>query len=66
MYFRVYSREYGVFSMNDKLKIYIEKLIKETQEDLDRDREKMSIEDIYYDEGYMSALTFLLTMEELA
>jgi len=32
--------------MNDKLKIYIEKLIKETQEDLDRDREKMSIEDI--------------------
>jgi hypothetical protein len=26
----------------------------------------MSIEDIYYDEGYLSALTLLVTMEELA
>ena len=48
--------------MNDKLKKYINDLIKETQEDLDRDREKMSIEDIYYDEGYLSALTLLITM----
>jgi len=52
--------------MNDKLKKYINDLIKETQEDLDRDREKMSLEDIYYDEGYLSALTLLITMEELA
>jgi len=52
--------------MNDKLKKYINDLIKETQEDLDRDRERMSIEDIYYDEGYLSALTLLITMEELA
>ncbi len=52
--------------MNDKLKKYINDLIVETNEDLDRDREKMSIEDIYYDEGYLSALTLLVTMEELA
>ncbi len=52
--------------MNDKLKKYINDLIVETKEDLDRDREKMSIEDIYYDEGYLSALTLLVTMEELA
>lgn len=52
--------------MNDKLKAYIDKLIKDTQEDLDRDREQMSKEDVYYDEGYLSALTFLRSMEELA
>lgn len=52
--------------MNDKLRTYIENLVTETRQDLDRDREKMSIEDIYYDEGYLSALTLLITMEELA
>ena len=44
--------------MNDKLKKYINDLIKGTQEDLDRDREKMSTEDIYYDEGYLVLLLF--------
>lgn len=52
--------------MNEKLKEYINDLIKETMEDLDRDREKMSKEDIYYDEGYLSALNHIVTMEELA
>jgi hypothetical protein len=52
--------------MNDKLRTYIENLITETRQDLDRDREKMSKEDIYYDEGYLSALTMLLNEDTIS
>ncbi len=51
--------------MNDKLKAYIRKLIEETQDDLNRDKDQMTKEDIYYDSGYISALTFIVNLDEL-
>ena len=42
-----------------KDKKFIYELINETQKDLDKDREVMSKEDIYYDEGYINALTYI-------
>ena len=51
--------------MNEKLKAYIRKLIEETQDDLNRDKDQMSKEDIYYDSGYIGALTFIVNLDEL-
>ena len=45
--------------MKDELRKFIYELINETQKDLDKDREVMSKEDIYYDEGYINALTYI-------
>lgn len=45
--------------MEEELRKFIYKLINETQKDLDKDREVMSKEDIYYNEGYINALTYI-------
>ncbi len=45
--------------MNEQLRQKIYKLINDTQADLDKDRHNMSKEDIYYDEGYINALTYI-------
>ena len=45
--------------MKDELRKFIYELINKTQEDLDKDREVMSKKDIYYDEGYINALTYI-------
>ena len=45
--------------MRDEVKKFIYELINETQKNLDKDRELMSKEDIYYDEGYINALTHI-------
>ena len=45
--------------MNEQLRQKIYKLINDTQANLDKDRHNMSKEDIYYDEGYINALTYI-------
>ena len=49
--------------MNEQLRQKIYKLINDTQADLDKDRHNMRKEDIYYDEGYINALTYIFSKD---